>query len=298
MESKTFDSDEIKGGVGDSSYSPYLESILDKSYPVLDHGFVRMVDYMGTDYSITQAARISYGRGTKSVNSDGRLIRYLMKNNHTSPFEMCEIKLHIKAPYFVARQWLRHRTAHVNEYSGRYSLVENQYYVPNADRIQCQSKINKQGSGASISSSTIVSNIIETIIEQSKNAYSSYNTCIQSNLTRELSRINLSLNYYTEFYWKIDLHNLLHFLKLRLHSSAQYEIRMYADVILNIVKQWVPLTYSAFVEYKLDSVVVSRKGMSIIMKLFNELRDDPFQHLTEKEYNDLMVEVPCLKPDI
>lgn len=218
-----------------------------EEYKVLDCGFVRLVDKMGDDSSVVQGARVSYGTGTKTLNKDKGLIEYLWKNRHTSPFEMCEIKLHIKCPIFIARQWLRHRTANVNEYSGRYSVMKGDYYVP--DKICTQSNLNKQASAGYVSRET-EEKMRSDILKVSEYALGLYHEYLAQGVSRETCRILLPINFYTEFYWKIDLHNLLHFLKLRNHDHAQSEIRSYAEIILEkIVKPWVPLCYGAFKKY-------------------------------------------------
>lgn len=223
-----------------------------KELKVLDHGFIRVVDTMGDDMAIVQAARVSYGQGSKGKEQDERLLRYLLRNKHTSPFEMCEIKFHIKTPIFIARQWLRHRTANVNEYSGRYSLMSDDFYLPSLEEMKKQSEDNKQGRGEAFSQEEALKyqNIIK---EASLNSLKQYHELINEGegIAKELARIILPLNVYTEFYWKIDLHNLLHFLELRLHPHAQYEIREYAKAILEVLKEWVPTTYEAFIEYRL-----------------------------------------------
>lgn len=254
--------------------SPKLEKILYNILPVLDHGFVRVIDYMGNDISIVQAARVSYGIGTKKFNKDRGLIRYLMRHRHTTPFEMCEIKYHIKLPIFIARQWIRHRTANVNEYSARYSILGKDFYLPEISQIKTQSNINNQGRGDSISVEQS-KKILEILKKDSEVCYDNYKYMLNENchnkfpasLSRELARMNLTLNYYTEWYWKIDLHNLLHFLMLRLDSHAQYEIRKYAEVILETIKLWCPITYEAFEDYILASKVLSKKELKVIQQL-------------------------------
>ncbi len=243
--------------------SPELEQILGVPFKVLDKGFIRVIDFMGNDAAITQAARVSYGDGTKSINDDAGLINRLMRDRHTSPFEMNEIKLHIKMPIFIARQWIRHRTASLNEYSARYSVVKDEFYVPDMENIKGQSSTNKQGSDGQIESNDAtlwrknldVSNSID---------YSLYESAIGRGISRETARIGLPINTYTEMYWKIDLHNLLHFLGLRIDSHAQYEIRAYAQVIADMVKVWCPLAWNAFEEYRLYSVTFSRKELKTI----------------------------------
>lgn len=257
-----------------------LEAALNKTFPVLDKGFVRVIDYMGNDEAIVQAARVSYGKGTKSLNHDEGLIRYLMRHRHTTPFEMCEIKLHIKAPIFVARQWLRHRTANVNEISARYSVLNEEYYVPNIEEICKQSKSNKQGRADIIESST-ASTIKSGIENTCADIFNKYHDFIQNhNLTRELARIILPVSAYTEFYWKIDLHNLMHFLFLRAGHGAQKEIRDYAFAILELVKEWVPLTYKAFMDYRMNCIEFSGNELE---KLASCLNKDKVMQLVSEE---------------
>ena len=255
-----------------------LEKILYQPFNVLDHGFIRVMDYMGDDSAIVQSARVSYGKGTKKVSNDKGLIRYLMRNWHTTPFEMCEIKLHVKLPIFVARQWIRHRTANVNEYSARYSILDKEFYVPKVQHMSRQSITNKQGRENNLSKKYAL-NFLQILKNDAERSYKNYEHMLnerpggeiidenKEGLTRELARINLTLNTYTQWYWKIDLHNLLHFLYLREDSHAQYEIQAYADVILNkIVKRWVPYTYNAFKEFQLESYNLSRNATEIIKK--------------------------------
>jgi len=255
-----------------------LEKILYQPFNVLDHGFIRIMDYMGDDSAIVQSARVSYGKGTKKVSNDKGLIRYLMRNWHTTPFEMCEIKLHVKLPIFVARQWIRHRTANVNEYSARYSILDKEFYVPKVQHMSRQSITNKQGRENNLSKKYAL-NFLQILKNDAERSYKNYEHMLnerpggeiidenKEGLTRELARINLTLNTYTQWYWKIDLHNLLHFLYLREDSHAQYEIQVYADVILNkIVKRWVPYTYNAFKEFQLESYNLSRNATEIIKK--------------------------------
>ncbi|MFP3028339.1 MAG: FAD-dependent thymidylate synthase [Wolbachia sp.] len=263
-----------------------IDDILYEEHKVLDHGFVRVIDYMGSDSSIVQAARVSYGKGTKQINQDEALIKYLMRHHHTTPFEMCEIKFHVKLPIFIARQWIRHRTANVNEYSGRYSILDNEFYIP--EQVAKQSDNNKQGSGEAFDSNTS-KEIIDSLTNDSNLVYSHYEKFIAQGLAREIARTNLTLNYYTQFYWKIDLHNLLHFLRLRADKHAQYEIRVYAEVMLDIVKKWVPLTYNAFIEYSLKSACISKTGLEIIRKLIkgeNVTREE--SGIGKREWDELM----------
>lgn len=245
-----------------------LEKYLQKSIPCLDKGFVRLIDYMGDDNAIVQAARVSYGAGTKSISDDTSLIRYLLRHKHTTPFEMCEIKLHIKAPIFVARQWLRHRTANVNEYSARYSIMEHDYYLPEASQLCHQSKSNKQGR-SDIIPEPLNSELQEKIKNISNQSFDLYDSFISEdiNLAKEISRTILPVNVYTQFYWKIDLHNLLHFLRLRVDEHAQYEIRVFAQAILDLVKEWVPITYQAFMDYAMNSHVISSEELKLLKKI-------------------------------
>ncbi|BFD48109.1 MAG: FAD-dependent thymidylate synthase [Wolbachia endosymbiont of Sergentomyia squamirostris] len=265
-----------------------IDAILYEEHKVLDHGFIRVVDYMGSDSAIVQAARVSYGKGTKQISQDEALIKYLMRHHHTTPFEMCEIKFHVKLPIFVARQWIRHRTANVNEYSARYSILDNEFYTPKPEQVAKQSDNNKQGSGEAFDPDTS-KEIIDSLTNDSNLVYSHYEKFIEQGLAREIARTNLMLNYYTQFYWKIDLHNLLHFLKLRADKHAQYEIRVYAEVMLDIIKKWVPLAYNAFVEYCLESACISRTGLEIIRKLIkgeNVTREE--SNIGKREWSELM----------
>lgn len=254
---------------------PALEEILYKPLPVLDRGFVRVIDYMGDDTAIVQAARVSYGKGTKHIQKDQGLINYLMRHWHTTPFEMCEIKYHIKLPIFIARQWIRHRTANVNEYSARYSMLGKEFYIPAPEHLAVQSAQNNQGRGDQLSPDEALK-VMKLLKEDAERVYQHYEEMMnvneqgdildaeRSGLTRELARINLTLNYYTEWYWKIDLHNLFHFLRLRADHHAQYEIRAYADVMLDTVKRWVPLAHEAFVEYRQQGGQLSQTALKVI----------------------------------
>jgi thymidylate synthase (FAD) len=229
---------------------------MEYKFEVLDKGFLYVVDKMGCDDDIVQAARISYGKGTKHTSVNRGLIRYLMRHRHTSPFEMCEIKIHVKMPIFVARQWVRHRTASINEYSARYSILEDEFYIPNASDIALQSADNKQGRGDPISLEE-AEKIRESIENAAKKDYALYKDMIDKGIARELARTVLPANIYTQWYWKCDLHNLLNFIELRLHPGAQLEIRKYAQALLEIIKDWVPLTYEAFFDYRLNAIMVS-----------------------------------------
>ena len=258
--------------------APELESILYKPIEVLDHGFIRVIDYMGDDTSIVQSARVSYGKGTKQISNDKGLIKYLMRHRHSTPFEMCEIKFHIKLPIFIARQWIRHRTANVNEYSARYSILDKEFYIPSPENLAAQSATNNQGRGDALTTEE-ASNVIDILRRDAEQTYSNYETLLNENssgetiddnkagIARELARMNLTLNTYTQWYWKIDLNNLLHFLALRADGHAQYEIRVYADEMLDIVRKWVPLTYAAFEDYRVGGTEVSAKEINLIKKL-------------------------------
>ena len=247
-----------------------MENHLYKVYPVLDHGFVRVVDYMGDDAAICQAARVSYGRGTKSVQNDEGLIRYLMRHWHSTPFEMCEVKLHVKLPVFVARQWIRHRTANVNEYSARYSILDREFYIPEPEALAAQSVINNQGRGEVLNGEE-AEKVLRLLKNDSAQTYDHYEQMIsqegQMGLARELARMNLPANIYTQWYWKVDLHNLLHFLRLRADSHAQFEIRVYADEICKLVSDWVPFAYAAFEDYRLGGATLSSKALDCVKRM-------------------------------
>ena len=250
--------------------SPGMEEHLYTAYPVLDYGFVRVIDYMGDDAAICQAARVSYGKGTKSVQNDEGLIRYLMRHWHSTPFEMCEIKLHVKLPVFVARQWIRHRTANVNEYSARYSILDREFYIPEPDALAAQSVVNNQGRGEALSGAE-AERVLRYLRDDAARCYDHYEEMISSDdqqgLARELARMNLPANIYTQWYWKVDLHNLLHFLRLRADAHAQYEIRVYADEICKIVADWVPFAFSAFEDYRMGGATLSSKALDCVRRL-------------------------------
>ena len=253
--------------------APGMEQHLYTAQPVLDHGFVRVIDYMGDDAAITQAARVSYGKGTKAVQNDEGLIRYLMRHWHSTPFEMCEIKLHVKLPVFVARQWIRHRTANVNEYSARYSILDREFYIPAEEHLAKQSVINNQGRGETLVGED-AQRVLEMLKADSARAYDSYSTMIDEGedgngiaLARELARMNLPANIYTQWYWKVDLHNLFHFLRLRADSHAQYEIRVYAEEICRLVADWVPYAYKAFEDYRLGGAQLSQPAVEALRKM-------------------------------
>ncbi len=279
--------------------APELEAVLYKPIEVLDHGFIRVIDYMGDDSSIVQSARVSYGKGTKKISNDKGLIKYLMRHRHSTPFEMCEIKFHIKLPIFIARQWIRHRTANVNEYSARYSILDKEFYIPSAENLAAQSAINNQGRGDALTDDE-ASNVIQILKKDAEQTYSNYETLLnessegniidesKSGIARELARMNLTLNTYTQWYWKIDLNNLLHFLALRADDHAQYEIRVYADAMLDIVKKWVPLTYEAFEDYIIGGTELSAKEVNLMRKLLKgEKVSFEEEGLSKREWSEL-----------
>jgi thymidylate synthase (FAD) len=249
--------------------SPGMEAHLYLPHHVLDHGFIRVVDYMGDDAAIVQAARVSYGAGTKHVQNDEGLIRYLMRHWHSTPFEMCEVKLHVKLPVFVARQWIRHRTANVNEYSARYSILDREFYIPAPEQLAAQSTVNNQGRGEVLSGPE-AARVLDLLKSDANRAYDHYEAMLsqdgQQGLARELARMNLPANIYTQWYWKVDLHNLFHFLRLRADPHAQYEIRVYAEVIAACVKDWVPLAYAAFEDYRLGGITLSANAIDVLRR--------------------------------
>jgi thymidylate synthase (FAD) len=279
---------------------PALEEILFEALPVLDHGFVRVVDYMGDDAAVVQAARVSYGRGTKRVSEDRGLINYLMRHRHTTPFEMCEIKFHVKLPIFVARQWIRHRTANVNEYSARYSILDNEFYLPAPAHLAAQSRVNRQGRGDVLQGEE-AEKVLALLKRDAEQAYADYAWMLnetpdggvadesRSGLARELARMNLSLNFYTQWYWKIDLYNFMHFLSLRADTHAQYEIRAYADVMLDVLKRWVPMTYDAFLDYRVGGYALSAKALAVVKRMLaGETVDQASSGLSAREWRELM----------
>ncbi len=250
--------------------APGMEKHLYTAHEVLDHGFVRVIDYMGDDAAICQAARVSYGKGTKSVQNDAGLIRYLMRHWHSTPFEMCEIKLHVKLPVFVARQWIRHRTANVNEYSARYSILDREFYIPEPDQLAAQSTANAQGRGVVLQGAE-AARVLEILKSDSARAYDHYEEMLNEDdkqgLARELARMNLPANIYTQWYWKVDLHNLFHFLRLRADAHAQYEIRVYAEAIAAVVADWVPAASQAFEDYRMGGVTLSSKAIDCVKRM-------------------------------
>jgi thymidylate synthase (FAD) len=280
--------------------SPELEKVLYEAIPVLDHGFVRVIDYMGDDSSIVQSARVSYGKGTKKVSTDEGLIRYLMRHWHSTPFEMCEIKYHVKLPIFIARQWIRHRTANVNEYSARYSILDKEFYIPAKEQLSAQATNNRQGRGDLITGQQ-ADEVLKILKDDAVRTYDNYEKMLnerfdgtiidekKSGLARELARMNLTLNSYTQWYWKTDLLNLMNFLFLRGDSHAQYEIRVYAEKMLDTVKKWVPITHAAFLDYRVGAAHLSSKGLKIVKSMINGNKisyED--SGLSKREWNELM----------
>ena len=278
---------------------PALEAMLYRPTPVLDHGFVRVIDYMGDDAAIVQAARVSYGRGTRRVSEDAGLIRYLMRHRHSTPFEMCEIKYHVKLPIFVARQWIRHRTANVNEYSARYSVMDREFYIPAPAQLAAQSASNRQGRGAVLDGAEAAA-VLDLLRADAGRAHDDYTWMLnegedgakldpdRQGLARELARMNLTLNTYTQWYWKTDLHNLLGFLSLRADPHAQYEIRVYADAMLESVRAWVPATFAAFEDYRMGAVLFSAKMLAVLRaRLAGQPVDQPGSGLSKREWAEL-----------
>jgi thymidylate synthase (FAD) len=279
---------------------PALEAMLFEAVPVLDHGFVRVIDYMGDDSAIVQAARVSYGRGTRAANEDRGLIRYLMRHRHSTPFEMCEIKYHVKLPIFVARQWIRHRMANVNEYSARYSIMDREFYIPAPEQLAAQSAVNRQGRGEVLEGAE-AARVLDLLREDAARNYDHYIEMLNEDeagntldagrlgLARELARMNLTLNAYTQWYWKSDLHNLLNFLALRADTHAQYEIRAYAAAMIRSVEAWVPMAHEAFRDYRLGSVTLSAQMLQVVRRLLaGEAVDQPGSGLSKREWRELM----------
>ncbi len=280
--------------------SSELEKVLYEAIPVLDHGFIRVIDYMGDDSSIVQSARVSYGKGTKKVSTDEGLIKYLMRHRHSTPFEMCEIKYHVKLPIFIARQWIRHRTANVNEYSARYSILDKEFYLPAREQLAAQSLSNRQGKGEILDQKQ-ADEVLKILKDDATRTYDNYEKLLnerfdgskidenKAGLARELARMNLTLNTYTQWYWKTDLLNLLNFLFLRADSHAQYEIRVYAERMLETVKKWVPITYAAFIDYRVGAAEISAKGLNVIKELISGKKVNQEESgLSKREWNELM----------
>jgi thymidylate synthase (FAD) len=283
-----------------------LEALLYQALPMLDHGFVRVIDYMGDDAAIVQAARVSYGRGTRRVSEDAGLIRYLMRHRHSTPFEMCEIKYHVKLPIFVARQWIRHRTANVNEYSARYSILDREFYLPAPEHLAAQSSVNRQGRGDVLAGDE-AAHVLDLLREDATRCYDHYAEMLNEDasgaavdpsrqgLARELARMNLTLNAYTQWYWKIDLYNLCHFLSLRADAHAQYEIRAYAEAMLGTVAAWVPVAHQAFLDYRLGAMTLSAQMLRVVRrKLAGEAVEQADSGLNRREWEEL---VAALRPD-
>jgi thymidylate synthase (FAD) len=280
--------------------SPELEKVLYEAIPVLDHGFIRVIDYMGDDSSIVQSARVSYGKGTKKVSTDEGLIRYLMRHWHSTPFEMCEIKYHVKLPIFIARQWIRHRTANVNEYSARYSILDKEFYLPDKNQLAAQSQSNRQGRGDVLQGKQ-AEEVLNILKDDATRTYDNYEKLLnerfdgtkidenKTGLARELARMNLTLNTYTQWYWKTDLLNLLNFLFLRADDHAQYEIRVYAEKMLDTVKKWVPITYQAFMDYRVGAAEISSKGLRVIKFMLSGKKiSQEDSGLSKREWDELM----------
>ena len=276
---------------------PALEALLYEPLPVLDHGFVRVIDYMGDDAAVVQAARVSYGRGTKRVSEDAGLIRYLMRHRHSTPFEMCEIKYHVKLPIFVARQWIRHRTANVNEYSARYSILDREFYIPAPEHLAAQSAQNRQGRGEVLQGAE-AAHVLDLLRGDAEQTYAHYAEMLnegddadpaRQGLARELARMNLTLNTYTQWYWKADLHNLLGFLSLRADPHAQYEIRVYADAMLDTVRAWVPESYAAFMDYRMGAATMSAGMLGVVRRMLaGEPVGQEASGLSKREWTELM----------
>lgn len=281
---------------------PALEEILYEPRHLLDHGFLRVIDYMGDDGAVVQAARVSYGRGTRRVSEDRGLINYLMRHRHTTPFEMCEIKFHVKLPIFVARQWIRHRTANVNEYSARYSILDKEFYIPAPDQLAAQSAANRQGRGEILEGEE-AARVLDLLRRDSEQAYADYAWMLnegegegkagadpgRKGLARELARMNLPLNFYTQWYWKTNLHNLLHFVSLRADPHAQYEIRVYADAMLDILARWVPLTHAAFMEYRMGGAHLSASALAVVRRMLaGEHVSREESGISPREWRELM----------
>ena len=284
---------------------PMLEEILFEPIPVLDHGFVRVIDYMGDDAAVVQAARVSYGKGTKKISDDAGLINYLLRHRHTTPFEMCEIKYHVKLPIFVARQWIRHRTANVNEYSARYSVLDREFYVPEEDDLAAQSSSNRQGRG-NILLGKEAKRVLDILREDAQMTYDHYiemlNESEEGNiidvskegLARELARMNLTLSTYTQWYWKTDLHNLLNFLSLRADTHAQYEIRVYADAMMETLRRWCPITFQSFSDHRVEGVTLSGKAIKVVKKLISGVHINQEESgMSKREWRELMEVIGC-----
>ncbi len=285
-----------------------LEAILFQPAPVLDKGFVRVVDYMGDDNAVVQGARVSYGRGTRAVQSDRGLIRYLMRHRHTTPFELCEIKLHVRAPIFVTRQWFRHRTASINEYSARYSVLEREFYSPDPGGVAAQSASNRQGRGEAMAPED-AARVVAMLRDDAARCYDNYLWMLNEDesgepvdperpgVARELARINLPVGIYTQFYWKVNLWNLLRFLSLRADPHAQYEIRAFAEAIAEMVRAWVPAVFEAFGDYVQNATTLSGQATALLRAaLASAEKVDPAGFgLSGRELRELLDTVPELR---
>jgi thymidylate synthase (FAD) len=275
---------------------PALEVMLFTPLPVLDHGFIRVIDYMGDDAAVVQAARVSYGRGTRKFSEDAQLIRYLMRHWHSTPFEMCEIKYHVKLPIFVARQWIRHRMASVNEYSARYSIMDREFYIPDPANLATQSAANRQGRGEVLEGDA-AEQVLALLREDAERNYTHYEYLLnkeadpaRQGLARELARMNLTLNTYTQWYWKADLHNLMNFIRLRADAHAQHEIRSYAETMLETLRAWVPLCHQAFADYRLGAFSISAPALAILRRMVaGESVEQQGSGLSKREWTELMV---------
>ncbi len=282
-----------------------MENLLHTPLPVLDHGFIRVVDYMGDDAAVVQAARVSYGRGTRRTNEDRGLIQYLMRHWHSTPFEMCEIKLHIKLPIFVARQWIRHRTASVNEYSARYSILDREFYIPAQENLAAQSTNNRQGRATTLGNEE-AAQVMALLRSDAEQSYEHYLWMLNEGdevdrdpgrlgVARELARIGLGLNTYTQWYWKVDLHNLFGFLRLRADPHAQFEIRAYAEQLLAIAQAWVPLSFEAFVEHRMNAVSLSATAAALVSRIIGgEAASFERSGLSKREWDDLIARFPAI----
>ncbi|WP_227319389.1 FAD-dependent thymidylate synthase [Acidisoma silvae] len=287
---------------------PALEARLYQPVKLLDHGFVRVIDYMGDDHAIVQAARVSYGRGTKKVSEDTGLIRYLMRHRHTTPFEMCDIKFHVKLPIFVARQWIRHRMASVNEYSARYSVMDREFYIPEPAQLAAQSTLNRQGRDAILEGEE-AARVLALLRSDAERSYDNYEWMLnegsaekpadpeRQGLARELARMNLTLNAYTQWYWKTNLHNLFHFLSLRADSHAQYEIRVYAEAMLDIVAAWVPVAHQAFLDYRMGATTFSGPMLAVLRRMLaGEAVTQADSGLSVREWREMMASLETDSP--
>ena len=276
--------------------APGIEKWMEVPIPLLDHGFIRVVDYMGDDGAVAQAARVSYGRGTRQVSEDANLIRYLMRHRHSTPFEMCEIKFAVKLPIFVARQWIRHRNASVNEYSARYSVLDREFYIPSQEQLAAQSSSNRQGRSGVLQGDE-AAEVLGILRRDAETNYDHYTWMLneehadpsREGLARELARMNLTLNTYTQWYWKTDVRGLMNFLSLRADSHAQHEIRVYAEAMLRILQDWMPVTAAAFHEYGLGAATLSASMLTVLRDMLKEqpLPSQP-PSLSKREWEEML----------